>query len=701
MDEDSGQSRYAEAATSTTPVKSLINAIAGTTLTPYSGYSGITITYDSEDSLIDTFAPADYFSVHINETRRDKILELLEYTGCKIRAESAGVHVLVPTVAGTVYNYEYKFNVSGEHNFFAKTVRNRFVNPNKEVVTTDPSIAGTSYTGNSTSATSFGLDPKIHTTYRRLASNAQATAIAAAIITKRELDAERGFVTVPMNVGQEIWDYVKVTDSRTGDTRTGNVQFIQRNVAIHFNKQPLTFSMQIAFGRTSLESLMVNTQASRMDASSGDSSGSFKAINEIVDYLEQQKLGQKWVVEEDIENLDDVKDGTTYKRILATAITAGNIKLSEVVGTLDDVDDGVTNGKVLLTNLSAGNIKLTSAAVADGKWYNYSGVSINASTGINIYGTNNALTLRAAETSAIQVYAGSDGALYAGGGAVKMSASGLQIIGDDVPLYFFRTGGTALVGLMWADDVTTNFVISASAGYDLYLKTASTANTINIESHIKPSASAIYDIGNSSYPWRNISSNTIFINNEGKISLRDAGTYNALNITNTAGHVEIEPATNRDLDLYSWGTGDISLTSERDLSINGVRNVSLDAGTSLTIGGNVKATVYCNGLTACPIPALPEKSALDLIRSLKPIKEMDGHFGHRNYFDEIDLPNEFKKSFPQYNRVEVADKKRNGKPVYKNELVGYKDEVEIISTVGILLQSVKELTEEVDKLKNH
>ena len=72
-------------------------------------------------------------------------------------------------------------------------------------------------------------------------------------------------------------------------------------------------------------------------------------------------------------DLDDLGDGTTYGRILTTSISAGKIKLDEVVeGTygrvlttsisagkikLDEVVEG-TYGRVLTTDISAGHIKL-------------------------------------------------------------------------------------------------------------------------------------------------------------------------------------------------------------------------------------------------------------------------------------------------------------------------------------------------------
>ncbi|KKL20222.1 hypothetical protein LCGC14_2457600, partial [marine sediment metagenome] len=189
-------------------------------------------TYDSEDTLIDSFKPKDLFRVGLNATRLNKILELLAWTGSKMRAEADGaLHFFDPTISGGTYAYEYKLAVVGEHTFWDKELRNRFVNPNKEIVQSHPSHEP-QFSGNSTSATSFALFPETHTTQLRLASQAEASNIADAIIERYELNAEKGAVRVPMNVGQEVWDWINVTDSRQSDSRAGNVRYLKRNVQV-------------------------------------------------------------------------------------------------------------------------------------------------------------------------------------------------------------------------------------------------------------------------------------------------------------------------------------------------------------------------------------------------------------------------------------------------------------------------------------
>jgi len=105
--------------------------------------------------------------------------------------------------------------------------------------------------------------------------------------------------------------------------------------------------------------------------------------------------------------LDTVVAGT-YGLVKSTDISSGHILLSTVIqsssyrtvadgdksywnGKPDDMDDianGSTYGKVRTTEISSGYLKLTSNTVKSGKWYDESGVEIDATAGINILGTH-------------------------------------------------------------------------------------------------------------------------------------------------------------------------------------------------------------------------------------------------------------------------------------------------------------------------
>jgi hypothetical protein len=152
-----------------------------------------------------------------------------------------------------------------------------------------------------------------------------------------------------------------------------------------------------------------------------------------------------------IHNLDSIPEGTVYRRAKSAALTpdglvildqvivgtyglvkdtyisAGRIILSKCEGDLDDIDEGSTYGKLKRTDIDTGHIKLTSYVKVSGEWYDESGVAIDATHGINIYGKHQAFTTRATKTGTIQCYVGSDGKIYAGAGAVILDATGIKI----------------------------------------------------------------------------------------------------------------------------------------------------------------------------------------------------------------------------------------------------------------------------------
>ena len=260
----------------------------GVELTVYSHATAYTPSFDSEDSLLDVFMPKDAFRIYLDGSRLEAIKGLLEYTRCVMLVKADGqIHIFVPTISGQTwvantayvlrdyvqpttpnnnftyrcttagtshatteptwpttiggtvtdgtvvwtavgFDYEHKLAVANEHTFFNKALRQRLVIPNYIVVKSHPDHAD-QYSGYAEDTASSGLIPKRQYNYFRLASNAQATAIAEAILARLRLEAETGAASVPMNVGAEVYDYVKVTDSRENDNRIGNVGYLSRH----------------------------------------------------------------------------------------------------------------------------------------------------------------------------------------------------------------------------------------------------------------------------------------------------------------------------------------------------------------------------------------------------------------------------------------------------------------------------------------
>ena len=251
--EDRASGDYTPTASDTKTIKTLITEIAGATLSVYSHCTAYTVIYDSEDSIINTFQPKDSFRITIRQTRLEKIKELISYTGCVMRVQADGnIHIFVPVTTGTTYDYVYDdIPGLGYHTFFSKALRYALVVPNKETVKSRPDEA-VSYTGTATHA-DFSLLPIEDFHRLTVTSNAQALAIAQAILSQKALLAQTGSGGVPMNCGQEIYDYIKITDRRQQDTKVGNVGFLRRTYRA---EEPKAWLMQLAFGRVDLGGLL-------------------------------------------------------------------------------------------------------------------------------------------------------------------------------------------------------------------------------------------------------------------------------------------------------------------------------------------------------------------------------------------------------------------------------------------------------------
>lgn len=227
-------------------VKTILTAIAAATMPCFSHTKAYTITFDAtEETLLDSFIPADFFSVGFNESRLSAFKKALRWVKSKARIEDDGeIHVFNPTVSGTSYDYEYNDAVSN-HNFFVKSVRERLVLPSQVTVQSHPShIPGFTGTANDT-ATNAALG-RYHTEYHyaKLTSDSEAGDIATAILQGYQVGAERGRGNAPMNCGQEVMDWIKMTDSVASDTRTGNMGFLIREYS------PGTrFQMRFGFGK--------------------------------------------------------------------------------------------------------------------------------------------------------------------------------------------------------------------------------------------------------------------------------------------------------------------------------------------------------------------------------------------------------------------------------------------------------------------
>lgn len=223
---------------------------SATPLTVWDKYPAYGLVFDSEDDLIVSFTPADSFRINLNDTRLQKVKELMRYTDCIALPKSDGlIHIIDPVTSGSDYDNEYSL-VQGRdyHNFFSKRFRRRIVSPNYITFMNHPSHDDT-YTGYAKDASADLTDMlEIETHYVRATSNPQCTNLATAFLSKAQMAAEKGAAVIPfVHFGQEVYDYVNFVDARAGDNRAGNVGFLTINY-----KPGKPFSMHIGFGRNPL-----------------------------------------------------------------------------------------------------------------------------------------------------------------------------------------------------------------------------------------------------------------------------------------------------------------------------------------------------------------------------------------------------------------------------------------------------------------
>lgn len=504
--EDRASVKYMPLATDTKVVKTIIQDMFNGTMTAFNHCKTYTVTFGTMDSLMTTYIPKDSFRIYTNGSRLAALKKLLDYTKCVARFESDGaIHIFQPTISGTTYTYEYSL-AEGYHTFWGKAYRKRLVIPNKIVVRSREDDTP-QYTGSAVDTDSYTALGFYQTQFEEtsLTSNAQATSIAEAILSKYQMWAEAGSGFVPMNLTAQLYDYVKITDAREQDDyRIGNVGRIVRTVDT--TKKYTEWSTNFSFGGwLSVRKIANDLELSELGV------GNFSKLMVKDLYAENISAQQLYIYSHQLSGITFTDNspiagkvswsaGEVIYKGVTYAITAGNTALkyiwwdlttptafqvSATKPTLTDDDfivainssgthrmvwdatliDGgtiitgtisaeeiiahtITTDEILMsglltydygggkklqsiygTQISAGYLQLTSATVKDGEWYNEHGVEIDADTGINIYGTDQALTTRATKTGTIQCKVDSGGKIVAGAGKVTLSASGINIWG--------------------------------------------------------------------------------------------------------------------------------------------------------------------------------------------------------------------------------------------------------------------------------
>jgi len=551
-------------------IRQLIREIAGdmgVSLLPcFSHCQRYDVIFDSGyDTLANTYKPKDSFRVYIGGSRLAALRRVIDFTGNVPRFKDGKIHILKPVTSGDIYDYEY--NLETGHKFFSKAYKNTLVFPNRVVIQSRPDD-DPQYSGEAQIDGYDSLPDNVKKTKYiqiRLEED-QADDIAEALISKAEMGSARGQAEVPLNVGAEVFDYVKVTDQRQGDTRTGNLGYIHRR----FGKDKWT--MTFGFGNW-LEYLRYQAILNKLETYTDIGQNVFEDIyvknlyaylDDIRDgpdiYIRQRSLhldatgvyiqdnvlytirlpgqagrnltksdtppsgpanGDFWIDTNYIPNMVKMWDGDSWDELTAEEVAEFNRgtifrELKSVALTadglviLDEVQVG-TYGLVLATDIQAGSI-LLSRTVKDGLWYEESGVAIDATTGIGLYGGEGLMGLRTYPTLAdylagtnVQCYVGTDGKLYAGGGAVKIDAIGVTFYGVADKLFFKTADGTEEYGALRGYEVLgiKHLVIRAGDDitYDGRVLIAADDMLLNLADNIRPYTNNQVNLGTSLQQW--------------------------------------------------------------------------------------------------------------------------------------------------------------------------------------------------------
>jgi len=285
---------------------------------------GGSLVIDWEDALFDSYVPKDTLNIRYGESRLDVLNRLLSLTRMVWRAETGGeIHLFAPyriedketwaathayeyddivepttpngylytpeeegssdsseptwptTIGGTVqddgvkwvmaYHYEYEIADKTKHTFYNASSMKNIVIPGYMKVESYPDSDGAEQYSGTAQDDGYDTYPtalKIQDFKRvRTASSAEAANLATAILRGYQSKTAYGSATVMMNVGQEVYDLVRIYDLRTGETWSGLIQSITRRDTIE------DFDMTISFTsvRKDLSGLIIPSSAKEED----------------------------------------------------------------------------------------------------------------------------------------------------------------------------------------------------------------------------------------------------------------------------------------------------------------------------------------------------------------------------------------------------------------------------------------------------
>lgn len=384
MAEDEASEAYQPDSDDTETVKTLVDAIVGATLAPFAHCHAYEVVWDTGyDPLANTYKPKDSFRVFSRGSRLAALRRVLDYTANVPRFEHDGkCHIMKPVTTGSTFDAEYSLE-RGSHTFLTKAYRESLTFPNRVVVQSQPGD-DPQYSGEAQVDGYDSLPAKVKKTRYvevRLESDDQGTSMAEALIAKAEMGAARGQAEIRINVASEVSDYVKVTDSRQGDTRTGNLGYIHRRFG------PDKWVMTFGFGNWLA---VIRYQGILKELETYTDTGQYfprlQAKDAYIENLLAKNMGFSWIDDDNTidlskigDNLDNLPNGEVYARVKTLHLDAGLIKLDENIlysagydptakfdlgdNDFDDIPEGTVYQRTKSAALSAAGMVLLDQVV--------------------------------------------------------------------------------------------------------------------------------------------------------------------------------------------------------------------------------------------------------------------------------------------------------------------------------------------------
>jgi hypothetical protein len=165
-----------------------------------------------------------------------------------------------------------------------------------------------------------------------LSSNAEATSLAQAILSKYELNSQKGSAITPIdNVGAEVGDYVKVWDGREGQDRVGNIARLVRTWKGGSPGVPAVGTLEFTFGGWATADDIISMLQNQSDIAS-----SFQSL--IVGQLQVDDIYARWLdpdgnidLDKIGDTIDSLADGENYIRQRYMHLSAAGLELVEDV----------------------------------------------------------------------------------------------------------------------------------------------------------------------------------------------------------------------------------------------------------------------------------------------------------------------------------------------------------------------------------